>query len=102
MRLVHNSPRWKVWEVLPVPAAATGPARLTGAGTKSFELSVRAPGRIRVRATYTPYWTVTRGEGCVSRAADGLTDVVARKAGTLRVEAKLTLRGALRRESTCG
>jgi hypothetical protein len=102
MRLVYGSPRWKVWEVLPVPPAATGPARLTGAGTKSFELAVRAPGRIRVRATYTPYWTVTRGEGCVSRAADGLTDVVARKAGTLRVEARLTLRGALRRESTCG
>ena len=102
LRLVHSSPRWKVWEVIPVPPAATGPARLTGAGTDSFELAVRAPGRIRVRATYTPYWTVTRGEGCVSRAPDGLTDVYARERGTLRVEARLTLRGALRRESTCG
>ena len=25
LRLVHSSPRWKVWEVIPVPPAATGP-----------------------------------------------------------------------------
>jgi hypothetical protein len=101
MRRVHASPRWTVWEVQPVPTAATGPARLTGAGTDSFELAVREPGVIRMRATYTPYWTVTRGEGCVRRARDGLTEVVARDPGTLRVEAKLTLDGALRRESSC-
>ena len=96
LRLVHRSPRWTVWEVMPVPAAATGPGMLTGAGTDSFELAVREPGVIRMRATYTPYWTVTRGEGCVRRAPDGLTEVVARERGTLRVEAKPPLDGALR------
>jgi hypothetical protein len=101
LRLVHSSPRWKVWEVLPVPQAATGPARLTGAGTDSFQLAVRQPGRIRVRATYTPYWTVVRGDGCVMRGADGLTEVVARDAGSLRVEARLSLAGALGRRSSC-
>jgi hypothetical protein len=101
LRLVHSSPRWKVWEVLPVPQPATGPARLTGAGTDSFALAVRAPGRIRVRATYTPYWTVVQGDGCVERGADGLTEVVARQAGTLRVEARLSLGGALGRDRSC-
>jgi hypothetical protein len=101
LRLVYTSPRWTVWEVLPVPEPATGPARLTGAGTDSFALAVRQPGRIRVRATYTPYWTVVRGEGCVERGADGLTEVVAREAGTLRVEARLSLGGALGRDRSC-
>jgi hypothetical protein len=101
LRLVHDSPRWKVWEVLPVPEPATGPARLTGAGTDSFELAVRAPGRVRVRATYTPYWTITRGEGCIERGTGGLTEVIAERAGTLRVEARLSLAGALGRRSSC-
>jgi hypothetical protein len=100
-RLVHSSPRWMVWVVLPVPEPAPGPARLTGAGTDSFALAVRAPGRIQVRATYTPYWTVVQGEGCVQRGADGLTEVVARQAGTLRVEARLSLGGALGRSRSC-
>jgi hypothetical protein len=101
LRLVHQSPRWKVWEVDPIPPAASGPARLTGAGTDSFALAVQAPGSIRVRATYTPYWIVTRGEGCVRRGTDGLTEVVARRAGTIRVEARLSLRGALGRGMRC-
>lgn len=101
LRLVHASPRWKVWELDPVPPPATGPARLTGAGTDSFQLGVLAPGRIRVRATYTPYWTITRGEGCVERGVDGLTEVTAEAAGTLRVEARLSLAGALGRDRSC-
>jgi hypothetical protein len=101
LRLVHSSPRWKVWEVVPVPPAASGPARLTGAGTDSFELAVQAPGSVRVRATYTPYWTVTRGDGCVRRGTGGLTEVLAKRAGTLRVEARLSLRGALRMGMKC-
>ena len=54
LRLVLRSDDWTIWEVLPVPPPATGPARLAGAGTDSFQLAVRQPGRIRVRATYTP------------------------------------------------
>jgi hypothetical protein len=101
LRLVLRSDRWTIWEVLPIPPPATGPARLAGAGTDSFQLAVRQPGRIRVRATYTPYWTIVRGDGCIERGAGGLTEVVARKAGTLRVEAKLSLAGALGRSRSC-
>lgn len=101
LRLVSRSPRWTIWEVLPVPLPATGPARLTGAGTESFVLAVREPGRIRVRATYTPYWTIVRGDGCVSRGAGGLTEVTAREAGSLRVQARLSLAGALGRSRSC-
>ncbi len=97
LRLVLRSENWTIWEVLPVPPPATGPARLAGAGTDSFQLAVREPGRIRVRATYTPYWTIVRGDGCIERGSDGLTEVVARRAGTLRVEARLSLAGALGR-----
>ncbi len=101
LQLVSRTDRWTVWEVLPIPPPATGPARLAGAGTDSFQLAVRQPGRIRVRATYTPYWTIVRGDGCVERGTGGLTEVVARKAGTLRVEAKLSLAGALGRARSC-
>jgi hypothetical protein len=101
LRLVLRSDDWTVWEVLPVPPPATGPARLAGAGTDSFQLAVRQPGRIRVRATYTPYWTIVRGDGCIERGSDGLTEVVARRAGTLRVEARLSLAGALGRGRSC-
>jgi len=101
LRLVLRSDNWTIWEVLPVPPPATGPARLAGAGTESFQLAVREPGRIRVRATYTPYWTIARGDGCIERGSDGLTEVVARRAGTLRVEARLSLAGALGRARSC-
>ncbi len=101
LQLVSRTGNWTIWEVLPIPPPATGPARLAGAGTDSFQLAVRAPGRIRVRATYTPYWTIVRGDGCVERGTGGLTEVVARKAGTLRVEAKLSLAGALGRSRSC-
>jgi hypothetical protein len=95
LKLVYSSSHWKVWEVVPVPSPASGPARLIGAGTDSFELAVSHPGRIRVRATFTPYWTIVQGEGCVEKGAGGLTEVIAREAGTLRVEARMSLRGAL-------
>jgi hypothetical protein len=101
LRLVWSSPRWRVWEVLPVPEPATGPARLVGAGTSSFQLAVRQPGRVRVRETYTPYWTVVRGSGCVERGPGGLTEVVARRPGSLRVEARMSLAGALGRARSC-
>jgi hypothetical protein len=101
LRLVLRSDDWTIWEVLPVPPPATGPARLAGAGTDSFQLAVREPGRIRVRATYTPYWTIVGGDGCIERGRDGLTEVVARRAGTLRVEARLSLAGALGRGRSC-
>jgi hypothetical protein len=101
LRLVSRTEDWTIWEVLPVPPPATGPARLAGAGTDSFQLAVRQPGRIRVRATYTPYWTIVRGDGCIERGRDGLTEVVARRAGTLRVEARLSPAGALGRGRSC-
>jgi hypothetical protein len=101
LRLVSRTDNWTIWEVLPVPPPATGPARLAGAGTDSFQLAVRQPGRIRVRATYTPYWTIVRGDGCIERGRDGLTEVVARRAGTLRVEARLSPAGALGRGRSC-
>ena len=79
----------------------TGPARLAGAGTDAFQLAVREPGRIRVRSDLTPYWTIVRGDGCIERGRDGLTEVVARRAGTLRVEARLSVAGALGRARSC-
>jgi hypothetical protein len=57
---------------------------------------------VLVRQHPTPYWTVAEGAGCVTAdAASGWTLVDVRRAGTLRVRARFSARGALRREPRC-
>jgi hypothetical protein len=81
-----------------------GPAgrrdRLTAIGPEGFTLSARDSGPFLVRVHYTPYWTVTRGDACVSRDGDW-TAVDVRSPGIVEISARFSLDGLLRREPAC-
>ena len=101
LRLVHRSPRWRIWEVKDALPPVSGPARLTAAGADGFDLEASRPGWVLVRQHGTPYWRVEGGNGCVMETSAGWTLVDVRRAGPLQVRARFSARGALRREPRC-
>jgi hypothetical protein len=93
---------WSIWEVRDPEPPVSGAARLTAAGADGFDLEATRPGPVLVRQHATPYWTVAGGDGCVSKdEASGWTLVHVRRPGMLRVRARFSARGALRREPRC-
>jgi hypothetical protein len=101
LREVFSSRHWRIYAVRAPQPLAAGPGRLTTLGHESFALSVRAPGSFLVRVRYTPYWTVTSGGGCVSRAPGGWTRVDASRSGRLLVRASFSLSRALSPGRSC-
>ena len=97
----HTSPHWSIWEVRDPKPPVSGAATLTAAGADGFDLVAARPGPVLVRQHSTPYWTVAEGDGCVSEDASGWTRVDVRRAGVLRVRARFSARGALRRQPRC-
>jgi hypothetical protein len=84
----------------PTPLAS-GPRRLTSLGHESFALLARSRGSFLVRVHFTRYWTIARGDGCVSRAGDGWTRIRARASGRIVVSARFSLGRALGLASSC-
>jgi hypothetical protein len=102
LRPIHESADWRIWEVLDTEPPVSGAARLTAAGADGFDLEATKPGPVIVRQHGTPYWTVAAGDGCVSEdPATGWTRVDVRRAGMVRVRARFSASGALRREPRC-
>jgi hypothetical protein len=102
LKPLHTSPDWSIWEVRHPEPPVSGAAKLTAAGADGFDLEASRPGPVLVRQHATPYWTVADGAGCVSKdEASGWTLVDVRRAGMVRVRARFTARGALRREPRC-
>lgn len=98
----RTSADWSIWEVRDPEPPVSGAATLTAAGADGFDLEASRPGPVLVRQHPTPYWTVAGGAGCVSEdPASGWTLVDVRRAGMVRVRARFTARGALRREPRC-
>ena len=98
----HTSADWSIWEVRDPEPPVSGAATLTDAGADGFDLRASRPGPALVRQHATPYWTIAAGDGCVSEdVASGWTRVDVRRAGVLRVRARFSARGALRREPSC-
>jgi hypothetical protein len=99
---VHRSRHWRIWRVRGAEPPVSGPAKLTAAGADGFDLEASRPGWVLVRQHGTPYWTVADGDGCVSEdRASGWTLVDVRRAGPLRVRARFSALGAIRREPRC-
>jgi hypothetical protein len=89
LRLAHESPGWRIFEVLGAEPPASGGARITAAGPNGFDVEAAAPTVVRQR--FTPYW---RADGaCVTRAADGWTQVAPTRKGAVRVRARFHLGG---------
>jgi len=89
-----SSPHWRVYAVRdpeplvdPLGAAA---AKVLWVGRQSFGLDVTRPGEFLVRVNFTPYWSISRGTGCLLRRGDW---TVARAAhpGVFRVSADFSV-----------
>jgi hypothetical protein len=97
LTLRYRSPHWRIYQVLdPKPLVASlggGQARTMWVGRQGFALDVTQPGRFLVRVNFTPYWSISRGSGCILHRGDW---TVARTAhtGIFRVDADFSLGGA--------
>jgi hypothetical protein len=103
-RLILSEPsylklRWasEHWRVYAVRGGASlmqpeglGQARMRWIGRQGFALDVTDPGSFLVRVSFTPYWSIGRGSGCVLRHGEW-TLVRARRPGILRVGADFSL-----------
>jgi hypothetical protein len=101
LREVFSSRHWRIYAVRAPQPLAAGPGRLTALGHESFALSVSAPGSFLVRVRYTPYWTITSGAGCVSRAPGGWTRVDALTRARVLVRASFSLSRAFSPGRSC-
>jgi len=72
-----------VYELPDPKPILTGPARarITAMGHDRVAGEVGAPGTYRLAVRWTPTWRVTGGDVCVEEAPDGMTNIVAGRAG---------------------
>ncbi|HEX5618242.1 MAG TPA: hypothetical protein VFX51_07465 [Solirubrobacteraceae bacterium] len=102
LKEVHRSGDWRIWEMRDPEPPVSGPGRVTAAGADGFDIEASRPGSLLVRQRATPYWTVVEGAGCVSEdEPTGWTRVDVTRAGPVKVRARLSMAGALRREPRC-
>jgi hypothetical protein len=85
LREVWHSRHWRLFAVLGARALAEPPAVLTQLGTDSFTLKVPRAGRYLVRVSFSGYWALSQGRGCVAEAPGGWTELQASQAGSLHV-----------------
>ena len=92
-----HSQHWRIYEVTdPKPLVeplGSGRANTVRIGPQGFALNVTSPGEFLVRVSFTPYWSIGRGAGCLLRRGDW---TVARTAhtGIFSVDADFSLGGA--------
>jgi hypothetical protein len=88
---------WRIYEVEnPKPmveSLGSGRATSVRVGPQGFALNVTSPGEFLVRNSFTPYWSIGRGAGCLLRRGNW---TVARTAhtGIFSVDADFSLNGA--------
>jgi hypothetical protein len=92
-----HSEHWRIFEVQnPKPMMeplGSGRANTVRVGPQGFALNVTSPGEFLVRVSFTPYWSIGRGAGCLLRRGDW---TIARTAhpGLFSVDADFSLGGA--------
>jgi hypothetical protein len=84
LKLVYESPRWRIWQVRGTDPPASNGATVLATGPNWFMVHASKPTVVRYR--YTPYWS-TNG-ACVSRAPGGWTRVEPEKPGVVLVHAR--------------
>ncbi|MBO0694217.1 MAG: hypothetical protein J2P58_15035, partial [Acidimicrobiaceae bacterium] len=90
LTLVWSSPEWRLWKVAGSPGLLSGPGRVLALDPDHLSVSITQPSVLTVRVRYTNLWGVESAASgsapaCVRPGKDGWTDVVARRAGTLRL-----------------
>ncbi|HEY1458377.1 MAG TPA: hypothetical protein VGF15_07650 [Solirubrobacteraceae bacterium] len=82
---------WRIYQVLDPTPLLSGPGALVSVGHESFAVQAARAGSFLVRIHYTPYWTITRGGGCVGEAPGGWTHLTASAPGRIRVTVRFSL-----------
>jgi hypothetical protein len=94
LKLSYRSDHWRIYAVRnPKPLVAplgTGLAQTLWVGRQGFALQVDTPGEFLVRVNFTPYWSISRGTGCILRRGDW-TVARASHPGVFRVDADFSL-----------
>jgi hypothetical protein len=92
-----STPHWRVYEVRdPAPLVlplGTAVAQPLWVGHEGFALNVKTPGEFLVRVSFTPYWSILHGSGCLLRRGNW-TVARAAEPGVLRVAADFSLGSA--------
>jgi hypothetical protein len=92
--LRYRSEHWRIYAVRnPKPLVAPlgmARAQTLWVGRQGFALDVRTPGEFLVRVNFTPYWSISRGSGCILRRGDW-TVARASRPGVFRVDADFSL-----------
>jgi hypothetical protein len=96
LRLRYVSQHWRIYRVVDpkpmVQALDGGRAATMRVGRQGFALDVTRPGLFLIRVNFTPYWSISRGSGCLLRAGgSGWTLARTAHTGVLRVDADLSL-----------
>ncbi len=93
-----HSTNWRIYAVRNpdpmVAALGSSGARTLWVGRQSFGLDVTRPGEFLVRVSFTPYWSIERGAGCIVRRGEW-TQVRAAHSGVMRVSASFSLTSAV-------
>jgi hypothetical protein len=78
-----------IYELPHATALLTGhaPATVTTFGASRISGRISRPGVYQLRVSYNPYWAVTRGSLCLSRAAGGSTLLHVRSSGRFTLQA---------------
>jgi hypothetical protein len=89
-----SNAHWRVYEVRDraplVQPLAGGAATVIRVGHDGFALDVTQPGKFLVRLSFTPYWSIARGQGCLIRHGEW-TMARASRPGVFRVAADFSL-----------
>jgi len=84
LRPVMRSAHWRVYAVVDPTPLAQGAASVRAMGSDWVALRARRAGTALVHVHFTPYWALSGGAGCVSRAGNA-TRLTLRRAGSVRL-----------------
>lgn len=94
LTLRFRSEHWRIYEVRdPKPLVAPlggAAAEVLSFGRQGFALDVAHPGDFLVRVSFTPYWSIARGSGCILHRGDW-TVARASRPGVFRVTADFSV-----------
>jgi len=90
LREVWRGAHWRLYAVRHPAPFADPPARVLAAGTDSLAIAAPRTGVVRLRVRWSPYWTVTGGDACVTPDG-GWTRLRVRRPGTVRLAMRFSL-----------
>ena len=94
LKLRSATEHWRIYQVLdPKPLVAplgAAAAETLWFGRQGFALDVKRPGEFLVRVSFTPYWSIAHGAGCILHRGDW-TVARASRPGVFRVAADFSV-----------